>query len=178
MFSAPQLLTASETLLLAAAGAAVGIAVWRRLGRGTAPQLLGIVLISSTLALAPVTAWAIMSDIRAAKRLTDREAATLGVEERDVDTALVDRVAELIPPGESFALRIAEDVNPERATVLRLWALPALLPRLAVPEPRQADWIVTWGVDPRELAVPVGDVAVLHSRFPSDPPFYVGRVQE
>ena len=133
-------------------------------------------LASSTLAVAPVTAWAIVSDIRSSQRLSAREAARIGPEENRLDTSVTDRVAALLPRDSSYALVFPQDIDPDRALVFRLWSLTALIPRVAVTDPSAADWIISWGVPPRGHGVPVGDVQVLESREGAGPPVYVARV--
>lgn len=181
MFTAQRLLTGPESLLLAASGAVLGALLAARLGRWSssharAAGAIAAALAASALAVAPVTAWAMISDIRASQRLAAREAERIGPEEYRLDTAVIDRVAALIPLDATYALVSSDRVNPNRALVFRLWSLQALLPRVAVTDPPSSDWLVSWGVSPRDLAVPVADVHVLELRGGSDPPVYVARV--
>ena len=181
MFSAPHLLTGLESLLLAAAGAVVGAFVAVRLARrwrsrGRAAIAIACALAASSLAVAPITAWAVIADIRAAHRLTELEAARIGPEENRLDTATIDRVAELIPRDETYALVFPDAVDPNRALVFRLWSLTALMPRVARVDPRSAQWVVAWGVPPRDLDVRLANVRRLKMADESEPPVYVGRV--
>lgn len=182
MFSTPHLLTGPESLLLAAAGAVLGAIVAARLARGMpssssrAAIAVAAALAASSLAVAPITAWAIVVDLRAAHGLTEREAARIGPEENKLDTATIDRVAALIPRDQTYALVFRESVDPNRALVFRLWSLTALIPRVARTDPISAQWVVSWGVPPRDLDVRLANVRRLELAGGADPPIYVGRV--
>ena len=135
-----------------------------------AATALAAALVASSLAVAPVTAWAVISDLRNARELTAREAERSGPEGEGLDTAVVDRLAALIPRDATYALAFSPRVHPDHALVFRLWALSSLLPRVAVANPAAADWIVGWGVAPSDLGVRAGPVHVLASRRGGDPP--------
>jgi hypothetical protein len=174
-------LTGVEALLLAGAGAALGALLAARFGRWPSPSarlsgMTAVALAASALVVAPVTAWAIVSDIRTAKQLSTRQAERLGPEENGLDTSLVDRVALVIPPEATYDVAFSDRLDPDRASVFRIWSLTALLPRRAVSDPASADWIVSWGVPPSELDVRVTDVRVIEPAVQTDPPVYVGRV--
>lgn len=181
MFTAPRLLTGPESLLLASFGSLLGALLAARFGhwsssRARVAGAIGAALAASTLAVAPVTAWAMVSDIRASLRLSARDAERIGPEENGLDTSVTDRVAGLIPRDDTYALVFPERVDPDRALVFRLWSLSGLLPRVAVTDPSTSDWIVSWGVPPRGLGVPVDEVHLLEFPGGSDPPVYVARV--
>jgi hypothetical protein len=183
VFSAPRLLTGPESLLLAAVGAAVGAFLVFRFSRWSAARAraagaIAAALVASSLAVAPVTAWAVISDIRDARQLSERDAARIGPEERGLDTAVLDRVAALIPSDETYALVISDNVDPDRRLLFRLWALSALLPRVAVTDPSSSHWFVGWGVPPPAAGVSVAGTKVLRSNNSSDAPVYVGRVTQ
>lgn len=183
MFSAPALLTGPQSLLLAASGAVLGALLVAHLRRWPSPRsraagAVAAALAASALAVAPVTGWAMISDLRASQRLSALEAERIGPEENRLDTSLTDRVAALIPPDDTYALLFPDRVNPDRALIFRLWSLSALLPRIAVTDPSSSDWIVSWGVSPRELDLRVGEIHRLEPRRGSDPPVYVARVAQ
>lgn len=181
MFTAPRLLTGPEALLLTASAALAGallvgrMRAWPTHGSRIAAALAGA-LAASSLAAAPVTAWAIVSDLRAAKRLSAPAAARRGVVENGVDATLLDRAAALIPERDTYAVVLSARLDPDRAIVFRLWSLTAMLPRIAVVNPRTADWIVSWGVAAPSLGVRVRDVRILRPRQGSGAPVYVARV--
>jgi hypothetical protein len=135
-----------------------------------------VALAASSLAVAPVTAWAVISDIRAAKHLSALEAERFGPEENGLDTSLLDRVAQVIPPGATYDVAFSDGVDPARASVFRLWSLVALLPRRAVVDGSPPEWIVSWGAPPAELELAVTDIHVIEPEAASDPPVYVARV--
>jgi len=147
VFSAPRLLSGAESLLLASVGAVIGVLLTVHLCRRSgstvqAATALAAALVASSLAVAPVTAWAVISDLRNARELTAREAERSGPEGEGLDTAVVDRLAALIPRDATYALAFSPRVHPDHALVFRLWALSSLLPRVAVANPAAADWIV------------------------------------
>jgi hypothetical protein len=181
VFSAPRLLTGPESLLLAALGATVGALLAAHFGRWSAPRAraagaIAGALAASSLAVAPVTAWAVISDIRDARQLSSRESERIGPEENRLETAVVDRIAALVPPGDTYSLVFPKEADPDRILVFRLWSLSALLPRVAVTDARSSDWFVGWGVSPRAAGVPVSSVKVLEFGNRTDPPVYVGKV--
>ena len=181
MFAAPRLLTGPESLLLAALGAVVGAFLVARFGRWSSSSArtagaIAAALVASALAVAPVTAWAMISDIRASQRLSGREAERIGPEQNGFDTSVTDSVAGLIPRDDTYAVLFSDQVDSDRARAFRLWSLAALLPRVATTDPLSSDWIVSWGVSPRDRGVPVSDVYVLEVGGSSDPPVYVARV--
>ncbi len=174
-------LTGVEALFLAGIGAALGAVLSARFGQWPSPSarlsgMTAVALATSALAVAPVTAWAIVSDIRAAKQLSAREVERFGPEEYGLDTSLIDRVAQVIPRGATYDVAFSDRLDPQRASVFRLWSLAALLPRRAVVDGSSPEWIVSWGIPPSELEVPVTDVRVIEPEEESDPPVYVGRV--
>ena len=184
MFAAPRLLllTGPESLILAGSGAVLGAVLAAHFGRwsSSSARLVGAVaaaFVASALIVAPVTAWAMISDIRASHRLSSRDAERFGPEESQLDTSVIDRVAAIIPSDATYAVSFSDRLDPDRASVFRLWSLSALLPRIAVTDPSSADWIVSWGVAPPGLGLPVTDVHRLELPRESDPPVYVARVR-
>lgn len=147
---------------------------WPSSGARAAGAIAGA-LVASSLAVAPVTAWAMISDIRASHGLSEREAERVGPEAYGFDTSLSDQVAALIPHDATYALVVSESVDRDRALVFRLWFLPALLPRIAA-DASASDWIVSWGLPPSELGLRAADVRQLVPRRRSDPPVYVAKV--
>ena len=181
VFAAPRLLTGPESLLLASLGAVLGAMLVAHFGRWSSARArvagaIAAALAASSLAVAPVTAWAVISDLRSAQRLSARDAERSGPEGYGFDTSVTDRLATLIPVEDTYAIVSSDRIEPNRALVFRLWSLRALLPRVALTDPASADWVVTWGVPPSDLGVPVADVRVLELRGASDPPVYVARV--
>ncbi len=126
--------------------------------------------------VAPVTAWGIASDIRASYRMDQRTATRMGPEENHADTSLTDRVVEVVPERDTYVLVISDRVAADRALVFRLWTISALLPRVAVQDALSADWVVTWGIAPTRLGVPVTDVQFFRSRDDPGHPVFVAKV--
>jgi hypothetical protein len=181
VFSAPRLLTGPESLLLAGMAAVVGGVLAARFGRwgsshARSAGTIAAALVASTLVVAPVTAWAMISDIRASHRLSARAAERIGPEGNDLDTFLIDQVRALIPRDATYAVTFSDRLDPDRTSVFRVWSLSALLPRRAVTDLPASDWIVSWGVAPADLNLAVADVHTIDPRRESDPPVYVARV--
>ena len=168
-------------MLLAAAGGVLGIIVAARLaGRWPSHSLaalaIAFALAASSLAVAPITTWAIITDIRASHRLTEHQAARMGPEQHRLDTGTIDRAAALIPRDQTYALVLDDSIDANRANVFRLWSLSALLPRVARADAGAAQWVVAWGVRPDELDVSLAGIRRLEMAGGSAPPVYVGRV--
>jgi len=182
VFTAPRLLTAPESLLLAGSGAVIGALLAAHFGRWSSPmaRLVGAIaaaFVASTLTVAPVTAWAMISDIRVSQRLSARDAERIGPEENELDTSLTDRAAAIMPEDSTYTVVLSDRIDPDRSSVFRVWALSALLPRIAVPDHSVSDWIVSWGVEPSDFGVPVTDIRKIEPRRKSDPPVYVAKVR-
>lgn len=181
VFSAPHVLTGPQALLLTAVAAACGAFLaarlerWRSRSARAAAAVAGA-LLASTLAAAPTTTWNIVTDARAAHRLSTAAAERRGAEENGVDTSLTDRALAIIPEGQTYSLVVSDRVDLARASVFELWSLSALLPRIAITDPASAGWIVSWGIPPDALGVRVVDLHVIRARRRSDPPLYVARV--
>jgi hypothetical protein len=177
-------LSTTQTLLLASLGAAAGVLLAVALGwpgrtstrRAQAAGAVVAALVASSLVVAPVTAWGIASDFRVSRRMDQRLATRIGAEQNHVDTSLTDRVAAVVPESDTYALVISNRVGAGRAGVFQSWTLSALLPRVAVMDPGSADWIVSWGVAPPRLRVPVVDVHVFRTSRDAGNPVYVARV--
>ena len=174
-------LTGVEALFLAGMGAVLGALLSARArqwpsGSARLSGMTAVALATSSLAVAPVTAWAIVLDIRASKQLSMREAERFGPEENGLDTSLIDRVARVIPRRATYGLAVSDGLDPHRASVFRIWALAALLPRRAVADGSSPEWIVSWGIPPSELDASLTDVRVIEPEADADPPVYVGRV--
>jgi hypothetical protein len=168
-------------------GAALGWRAWRRLrlllleqGR---PGRLAAVLLALTFAVsastAPYYAWRIVQDLRYTTRLSRDVAERIGAFESFLDARAFDVLRERIPADDSFYVRAKENLELAPATfAFRAWALASLLPRRAVADPWRANWLVTLGIDPRTLGVPLASVRVIPTAYGERlPPLYLARVQ-
>ena len=51
--------------------------------------------------------------------------------------------------------------------LVHFWTFTSLLPRIAVDDPRKADWVVSYRADPKELGVPLGPVRTIRHVYTS-----------
>ena len=113
-------------------------------------------------ASAPSTAWRISEDVRYTSGISRSVAERIGAYENFLDATIFDDVVHRLPPDATYHVRVARSVpKPLARASFRGWALTALLPRRAVVDPAEADWILSWGVDPRTLGVATREVEML-----------------
>ena len=104
-------------------------------------------------------------------------AAELGAERAGLDPTVFDRLSRIVPPDAAYWIDTSRAIRPSTTRqAFPLWASGSLLPRIAVARVDAADWVVTWGYDPRRLRVEVADVHVLAVRAHPRLPVYVARV--
>jgi hypothetical protein len=147
---------------------ACGLLLWRRLGREQ-DRLLhrvthGVVALAFAcgVAVAPWNAWRVVVDARFSASLGRAEAEGYAPTEVGVDPRLFAAIERTIPPTDTFYVRASPEIDAGSAVPLfEVWQLKELLPRVAVEDPAEADWIVTWGVDPANLGVAVEQVTTL-----------------
>jgi len=160
-----------------AAAAALAAASWSRLRAGLgsgAPALVAALALVSALGPAPFLAYRIVQDLRYTTAIPGRVAERMGAYEGFLDGAAFDLVVAAIPPGDTF---YAEFVKEQGGLNFLPWAQTALLPRIAVADPGEADWILTYGVDPRRVGVRVEDVREIPTSYGDrSPEMYLARV--
>lgn len=131
--------------------------VWRiamRDTRSRAAAVLGAAMMFAALAVFPDT----LRDTAAAARRFEkhrraqddrpegpRECLTFNFN-RCVRTRVMDEVRALIPEEERYYVQTDSGM-------VRFWSFTALLPRVAVGDPRDADWVLSYRADPRELGL-------------------------
>jgi hypothetical protein len=125
-----------------------------------------------------VTAWRIVEAIRYSTGLAEPVARNWPDFHNYLEPSIYAVLRRTIAPGETFAAIAAHDIEPLAArAAFEGWPLATLLPRRAADDLRDADWIVTWDVDPRTLAsVRVGEVRRYRSRYPGRP-VYLARTR-
>jgi hypothetical protein len=128
------------------------------------------------IAAVPYATWRIVEDIRYTSALDPWLAQNYGVSVYEVHPALYDRVRALVPAGDTYYLRAGKTRDPASAEAFRQWALTALLPRVSVVDPSQAQWLLTLGVDPRAIGPPVDRVWLVRQAGQGVPAAYLGRV--
>jgi hypothetical protein len=151
------------------------LALWRRalapLGRATG--LIAAAALAGGVAAAPVTAWRIVEAVRYSTSLPAPVARDWPDYHNYLEPKVYQELRRVIAAGETYAVAVAPDIEPLAArAAFTGWPLATLLPRRAVADPREADWLVTWGVDPRTLSsVHARSVRMLPSRYPGRPVF-------
>ena len=180
MLALPEGIGALGLLLLAVgtvAGLGAGWVAMRAAGGDRAQAALLAVALALAVAVAPFSAWRIVQDFRYTSRIAEPVAERIGAYENYLDGSAFDDLARLIPPGDRYYVRVAREIEPESAAhAFRVWGLTALLPRRAATNPANADWIVTWGVDPRYVRLGVGRVWRIREPKHGFPAIYLARV--
>ena len=147
------ILLAWQVVVIAAAYAA-----WRLVRRepgSTAYAALATAILVAGLCTFPLQLGRALKGARDAKRIGPRTAELYGGLGRSFSVNSVERAREAIPPDATYYL----DVAPRQGgSAMRFWARGRLLPRIAVTSPEEAEWVVAWREDPRELGVPLAEV--------------------
>jgi hypothetical protein len=147
--------TAALVGLLAAAAAVVYLfrrarGTGRRVGPAAGAAALALAVAGGTL---PLTVWRVAHDLDHTTALAPDEARGAGPIQAFLQPYLLDEAARALPPGATYAAVTGPGVP--YATAAKAFpslARDAFFPRLAVEDPRAAEWIVAWGVDPAEVA--------------------------
>ena len=161
-------------------GSALGWVAWGRLrrlfgGGGAATTAVAGVLavaLASSVGLAPFLAWRVVQNLRYTSRIQRPIVERIAAYENNLDGAAFDKVARIIPRHATFYVEASDPVRMNFAP----WALSALLPRIAVGEPAQAQWILTLAIDPRTLGVPLASVRRIPTGYGDAAPVYLARV--
>jgi hypothetical protein len=150
----PKPLTAAEVLVLCGL-AILAVVVFLLVRRRGLPlsTFVAVALLASVVVTAPFTARGVISDVRAVHGYSPFRAERVGPESYGLDTTVVDRIGQRIPPHATYAIVSSRSAPPVVAEVFRIWALAFLLPRVAVSDPASADWIVSLGAPPRSFGV-------------------------
>jgi hypothetical protein len=148
----------------------------RRLDPGTIAALATTLVLCSAVAAAPFVAWRIVEDVRYTSHLSRSDAEWAGGASAHVDPAAVAALGRRMAPHDTYAVVASPAVGGER-TAFWEWAAYALLPRLQVSRPARAQWILSWGRDPRALGVTLSSVRRLVTRGgPAPHVYYLARV--
>ena len=159
---------------------ALGWVAWGRLRRlmgargATTAGVAGVLAaaLASSVGLAPYLAWRVVQDLRYTSKIERQIVERIAAYENNLDGRSFDVVAGLMPRDAVFYVATSD---PERGN-FSLWALSALLPRVAVSDPKQADWLLTQGIDPRTLGLRLASVRVIPTSYKDAPPTYLARV--
>jgi hypothetical protein len=131
----------------------------RRRRADRALAVLAVCLLA-TVAAAPLLAWRIVEDVRYTRGLDPSTYNGAGPVQAYLQPYLLDDVPALIPRGATYAAVTGDAVPYSTAReAFPSLAHETLFPRVSVADPRRADYVVAWGIDPRSLA-PVQRVVV------------------
>jgi len=160
--------------LLAAAIAAV--VIWRRT-RLALIETAVLACAAVTLGAGPYLVWRIVEDVRYTSGLDDFTLEGIGPIQAYLQPYLLDRAATLLPARATYATAVGDAVPyPTARRAFPQLALTRLFPRVSVADPRQADWLLAWGVDPRSV-VSVSKVLVARPAAGVYPALYVAKVR-
>lgn len=139
-------------------------------------RLAGVVALVVAAGVAPLVAWRITEDIRYTSQLDSFERAGAGPIQAFLQPYLLDDAARVLPRDATYAAVAGAGVPyPTARKAFPSLALNVLFPRVSRADPRSAEWVVAWGVDPRRLA-DVEDVRVVTPASGVYPPVVVARV--
>lgn len=131
---------------------ALAALVKRRAGRQL-EDLAATACLIATIGVLPFIAWRYVQDMRLTTRLHGYDAAAAGPVQAYLPGYLVDNARALIPLHATYATAVSQSVPyaSARAAFPSL-ALITLFPRRSVPV-RNADYVLTWGVAPSDVAL-------------------------
>ena len=126
---------------------------------------------------APYVAWRFGEDLRVTTRMHGYDDTAAGPVQAYLPGYLVDGAVRYIPQGATFATAVGSGIpwTAARAAFPSL-ALNTLFPRVSVADPRRADYVVTWGIQPGRVA-PVSRVWVARPKVGAYDAVYVGKVE-
>lgn len=172
------------TILLAlglALGAGLGFVAWRRLrallgsagAPGSSAAVVLAVALASSAGAAPFVAWRIVQDLRYTTGISRENAERIGAFENSLDGGVFDRVAAEMPATATYY--VADSGGPASGD-FRAWAQTVLLPRIAVSDPRRADWLLTFNRDPSTVGVAVTAVRRVPTSYGKHQIVYLARI--
>jgi hypothetical protein len=127
--------------------------------------------------MAPLLIWIDVRSTKTSARLGPSAAADVGARDAGLDPTVFTRIAQIVPAHATYWIDTSSTIGSSTARqAFPVWASGSLLPRIAVAEPDEADWVVIWGYSPRRLRIDVVGLRVLAVRTPPRLPVYVARV--
>lgn len=141
------------------------------------PAAAASVCLAFTAAALPYVAWRFAEDLRVTTKLAGYDAAAAGPIQAYLPGYLVDGAPRLIPRTATYATAVGPSIPwaAARAAFPSL-ALQTLFPRRSVAEPRKANYVLTWGIQPARVA-PVDRVWVIRPRLGDYAAIRIGRVR-
>lgn len=138
--------------------------------------LVVLILLGTTVGTAPFLGWRIVEDIRYTREIDPWLAPRYGVSVFRVHPEIFDNAALRIPPGDTYYLASAGNLDRVTKAAFREWALGYLLPRVAVADPARAQWILTLGVAPASVGPTVSETWMVKESVNGLPPAFLGKV--
>jgi hypothetical protein len=167
--------------LLLAAGAVAALAACfllrRRLAALTLPAAAAAVCLLAAAAATPYAARRFAEDLRVTTRLDAYGASAAGPIQAYLPGYLVDGARPLIPRDATFATAVGGEIPwPAARAAFPALAMETLFPRVSVADPRDAEYVVTWGIRPARVA-PVSRTWFARRRAGEYAAVYVGKVR-
>jgi hypothetical protein len=150
--------------------------VWSSVGGSVSVGWIVLVLTATTVGAVPFIAWRVVQDIRYTSHLDPWLVPRYGVSVYGVHPEIFDNAKLRIPSGDTYYLAPSTTIDRTAQKAFKDWALGYLLPRMAVPDPADASWIMTFGVDPRKVGPPISQTWLLKGPVNGLPPAYLGKV--
>lgn len=135
-----------------------------------------LLLIATGLGSAPFVTWRFVTDIRQTSKIDAWLLPRYGVSEHGLHPELFDNAAALIPEGDRYYLAPSPELPSAMRSAFVEWSLGYLLPRIAVSDPEDADWILTLGVDPETVGPELSQVWVVKEALGDAPAASLGKV--
>jgi len=183
MLGLPGTLGAVGGALLLAGLAAAAVGAWLLRGRiAAASRLDGVpaAALACTLAVAvgtlPFFAWRVAKAIDFTAGLDANYRDGAGPIQAFVQPYLLDGVKPLLPRDATYYAVASPSLRKAQRDAFGPLALLTFFPRISVARPGDADWIVTWGVDPRTLGTPLRSSRVVRPAQGPFPAVYLARV--
>jgi hypothetical protein len=155
----PRPFSATEILVLCILAIAAGLAyILARRRETDLATAVAFALLATVVVSLPFTVSVIVKDIREASSYSQFQAARVGPEDNGLDTTMVDRIARIVPRHATYVVVSDPAIESNLSGVIRIWTLVHLLPRVAVRDPKDAQWVISFGKRPAALGIEAGNV--------------------
>lgn len=138
-------------------------------------RLTFVVAIAVSVLITPFLAMSAVENVRSHSRLSNRAKASWGADLVDLAPRAFSEAEARIPIRATYYVTVTAQVTSFARMSFIAWTNGAFLPRVAVRNPGDAHWIVSWGSVPRLEGVKFVEVRRLASE-PRGIPVFVGRV--
>jgi hypothetical protein len=141
-------------------------------------SLVTVVVASLAIAAFPYVAWRVVEDIRYTSGLDPWLANRYGVSVFHVHPAIFDNAERHMRANARFYLASSPKIELTRREAFRQWAVSWMLPHVAVTTPSRAQYVLTLGMSPRAVGVPIARVWRVMPALLGTPAAYLGEVAE